>query len=154
MMEKGVLMMKIQDLEVIKSNQFKEKPQKDQIPFGTTFTDHMFLMDYEEEAGWCSPRIIPYSPLTLDPAAMIFHYGQTVFEGLKAYRTEDNRILLFRPEKNFQRLNLSSERLSIPPIDEDQVLNYLTELVSLEKDWVPATPGTSLYIRGVNEYFA
>lgn len=139
--------MKTKELQVVKSTQLKQKPSKDQIPFGTTFTDHMFVMDYTAESGWGCPRIIPYSPMTLDPAAMIFHYGQTVFEGLKAYRTEDDRILLFRPEKNFQRLNLSSERLSIPAIDEEVVMEYLTQLIHLEQDWVPATPGTSLYIR-------
>ncbi|PPA69316.1 branched-chain amino acid aminotransferase [Jeotgalibacillus proteolyticus] len=139
--------MKTAELEVVESQNKKEKPTQDQIPFGTTFTDHMFTMDYVEGEGWQEPKIIPYQPLTLDPAAVIFHYGQTVFEGLKAYRTKDNRILLFRPEKNFQRLNLSSERLSIPPIDEEQVLGYLTRLIQLEKDWVPETAGTSLYIR-------
>ncbi|WP_283154098.1 branched-chain amino acid aminotransferase [Guptibacillus hwajinpoensis] len=134
------------DLEIVKSTNLKAKPEKDQIPFGRTFTDHMFVMDYETEKGWFEPRIIPYEPITLDPAAMIFHYGQTVFEGLKAYRA-DNRILLFRPEKNLQRLNLSSERLSIPHIDEERVMGYLKELISLEQDWVPSTPGTSLYVR-------
>ncbi|MFC7063570.1 branched-chain amino acid aminotransferase [Halobacillus seohaensis] len=136
-----------QKLEIVKSKNLKPKPQSDQIPFGRTFTDHMFVMDYEVEKGWHDPRIVPYEPLTLDPAAMIFHYGQTVFEGLKAYRAEEDRILLFRPDMNFQRLNRSSERLSIPPIDEDQVMNHLTELISIEKDWVPSTEGTSLYIR-------
>lgn len=136
-----------QDLKIIKSENLKEKPSKDQIPFGKTFTDHMFIMDYETEKGWYDPRIIPYAPLTLDPAAMIFHYGQTVFEGLKAYKTQENTILMFRPEKNLQRLNLSSERLRIPKIDEEQVMGYLEELIRIEKDWVPSTPGTSLYIR-------
>ena len=134
------------DLEIVKSTNLKAKPEKDQIPFGRTFTDHMFVMDYETEKGWFEPRIIPYEPITLDPAAMIFHYGQTVFEGLKAYRSDD-RILLFRPEKNLQRLNLSSDRLSIPPIDEERVMGYLKELIHIEQDWVPSTPGTSLYVR-------
>ncbi|TDL31926.1 branched-chain amino acid aminotransferase [Jeotgalibacillus sp. S-D1] len=136
-----------QELKIIKCQNLKQKPSKDQIPFGRTFTDHMFIMDYETEKGWYDPRIIPYAPLTLDPAAMIFHYGQTVFEGLKAYKTQENSILMFRPEKNLQRLNLSSERLRIPKIDEEQVMGYLKELIRLEKDWVPSTPGTSLYIR-------
>ncbi|MGI8313844.1 branched-chain amino acid aminotransferase [Halobacillus mangrovi] len=134
-------------LTFIENNHKKEKPQTKEIPFGRTFTDHMFLMDYEEGKGWHEPRIAPYEPLTLDPAAMIFHYGQTVFEGLKAYRTDDDRILLFRPEKNFERLNQSSDRLSIPPIDEDEVMSYLKELLKIEKDWVPSFEGTSLYIR-------
>ncbi|WP_226582012.1 branched-chain amino acid aminotransferase [Halobacillus litoralis] len=131
----------------IEATHKKAKPQSKEIPFGRTFTDHMFVMDYESDKGWHEPRILPYEPLTLDPAAMIFHYGQTVFEGLKAYRTDDDRVLLFRPEKNFERLNLSSQRLSIPAIDEEEVLGYLKELVELEKDWVPSFEGTSLYIR-------
>ncbi|WP_027956031.1 branched-chain amino acid aminotransferase [Halobacillus kuroshimensis] len=134
-------------LPIVEAAYKKEKPETEQIPFGRTFTDHMFVMDYEEGKGWHKPRIVPYEPLTLDPAAMIFHYGQTVFEGLKAYRTDDGRVLLFRPEKNFERLNLSGDRLSIPPVDEDEVLGYLKELVALEKDWVPEFEGTSLYIR-------
>lgn len=135
------------EMEISTAASKKEKPSQDQVPFGTIFTDHMFVMDYELGKDWHNPRIVPYAPITLDPAAMIFHYGQTVFEGLKAYRTDDGRILLFRPEKNFQRLNLSSERLSIPPVDEEQVLNYLMRLLELEKDWVPSIEGTSLYIR-------
>src|SRR5690606_8909602 len=144
---KGVLTMTTYQLEVIENTSKKEKPVKDQVPFGTTFTDHMYILEYETEKGWYDPKIVPYGPISLDPAAMIFHYGQTVFEGMKAYRTEDGRILLFRPEKNFERLNLSSERLSIPAIDEQQALEHLTQLIKLEKEWVPKTPGTSLYIR-------
>ncbi|ASF41271.1 branched chain amino acid aminotransferase [Halobacillus halophilus] len=136
-----------QSLTTVESRLRKQKPDSGQIPFGRTFTDHMFVMDYEESKGWHEPRIVPYEPLTLDPAAMIFHYGQTVFEGLKAYRTDDGRVLLFRPEKNFERLNLSSERLSIPPIDEEAVMDYLKKLIDLERDWVPEFEGTSLYIR-------
>ncbi len=134
-------------LNIVETTHKKAKPESEKIPFGRTFTDHMFVMDYEADKGWHEPRVVPYEPLTLDPAAMIFHYGQTVFEGLKAYRTDDDRVLLFRPEKNFERLNLSSQRLSIPSIDEEEVLGYLKELVELEKDWVPAFEGTSLYVR-------
>ncbi|CDQ18547.1 branched chain amino acid aminotransferase apoenzyme [Halobacillus karajensis] len=134
-------------LNIVETDHKKAKPESEAIPFGRTFTDHMFVMDYQVDKGWHEPRIVPYEPLTLDPAAMIFHYGQTVFEGLKAYRTDDNRVLLFRPEKNFERLNQSSDRLSIPPIDEEEVLGYLTRLLELEKDWVPSFEGTSLYIR-------
>lgn len=134
-------------LEIVKAASLKTKPADDQLAFGRHFTDHMFVMDYSIETGWSQPRITPYEGITLDPAAVIFHYGQTVFEGMKAYRTEDNRILLFRPEKNFQRMNASSERLSVPPINEEEVLEYLMQLLSVEKDWIPASPGTSLYIR-------
>ncbi|TSB47091.1 branched-chain amino acid aminotransferase [Alkalicoccobacillus porphyridii] len=136
-----------QALEVMTATHHKTKPDPETLQFGKTFTDHMFIMDYSSENGWHSPRIIPYQPLTLDPAAMIYHYGQTVFEGLKAYRTDDDRILLFRPDENFKRLNRSSDRLSIPDIDEKMVLEYLSELLKLDKDWIPTYEGTSLYIR-------
>ncbi|MGO4886825.1 branched-chain amino acid aminotransferase [Anaerobacillus sp. MEB173] len=134
-------------LEIVKNQNKKAKPDPETIGFGKHFTDHMFLMNYEEGKGWYDPRIVPYGPISLDPSAKIFHYGQTVFEGLKAYRTEDNRILLFRPEENFKRLNLSNDRLSIPPVDEEFMLECLNELVKLEQDWVPDTEGQSLYIR-------
>lgn len=136
-----------QTLEIMTATHHKTKPDPETLEFGKTFTDHMFIMDYTIENGWHSPRIIPYQPLTLDPAAMIYHYGQTVFEGLKAYRTDDDRVLLFRPDQNFKRLNLSSDRLSIPDIDTDIVLDYLNELVKLDKEWIPTYEGTSLYIR-------
>ncbi|OLO42479.1 branched chain amino acid aminotransferase [Alkalihalophilus pseudofirmus] len=136
-----------EQLTIIESTNKKNRLADDQLVFGKHFTDHMFVMDYSIDKGWHDPRITPYETITLDPAAMIFHYGQTVFEGLKAYRTEDNRILLFRPEKNFERMNRSSERLSIPSVDEKLVLHYLKELLRIDQDWVPATEGYSLYIR-------
>ncbi|MBP3950365.1 branched-chain amino acid aminotransferase [Bacillus suaedae] len=122
-------------------------PKTEDLVFGKHYTDHMFVMDYQEGKGWYDPRIVPYESITLDPAAMVFHYGQTVFEGLKAYRTEDNQIKLFRPDENFKRLNRSSERLSMPQINEKDVLNYLKELIKIDQDWVPAEDGYSLYIR-------
>ncbi|MED1560310.1 branched-chain amino acid aminotransferase [Alkalihalobacillus alcalophilus ATCC 27647 = CGMCC 1.3604] len=134
-------------LQIIRTMHPKEKPDVNKVKFGSVFTDHMFKMNYTVNKGWHDPKIIPYQPVTLDPAAMIFHYGQTVFEGLKAYRTEDDQILLFRPDQNFQRLNRSSERLSIPHVDEEEVLYYLKQLIALEKEWVPKGEGTSLYIR-------
>lgn len=134
-------------VEIVKASNLKLKPEDDKLGFGRYFTDHMLVMDYSIETGWTGPRITPYEPIALDPAAVIFHYGQTAFEGMKAYRTEDNRILLFRPEKNFSRLNASSERLSMPPINEEEVLEYVKQLISVEKDWVPTSKGTSLYIR-------
>ncbi|KHF40405.1 branched-chain amino acid aminotransferase [Halalkalibacter okhensis] len=131
----------------IENKDKKTKPDADKIAFGKHYSDHMFVMDFQADKGWYDPRIVPYEPITLDPAAMIFHYGQTVFEGLKAYRTPSDRILLFRPEKNFRRLNLSSDRLSIPAIDEDLALSYLKQLLEVEKEWVPKAEGNSLYIR-------
>ena len=125
----------------------KEKPEIDKLGFGQIFTDHMFVLDYTEGHGWHDPRIIPYQPLTLDPSCMVFHYGQTVFEGLKAYKTKEKEVLLFRPDQNFKRLNKSSERMSIPALDEQLVLEGLKQLVSIDRDWIPEAPGTSLYIR-------
>ena len=126
----------------------KPKPQDEsKLGFGHIFTDHMFIMDYNRDKGWHSPRIVPFGPLSLSPATMCLHYGQEVFEGMKAYRTADDKIQLFRPEENFKRLNVSNERLVIPPIDEELALHALNELVKIDRDWVPHTDGASLYIR-------
>ncbi|WP_107839779.1 branched-chain amino acid aminotransferase [Metasolibacillus meyeri] len=125
----------------------KEKPTAEQLGFGKHFTDHMFMMDYTIEQGWHNARIIPYQPISLDPSAMIFHYGQSVFEGMKAYKTPAGDVQLFRPERNFKRLNISNDRLCIPAIDEQFALDALKQLLSIDKDWVPSEPGTSLYIR-------
>lgn len=126
----------------------KEKP-KDQskLGFGQYFTDHMFIMNYEAGKGWINPRIVPYGPLCLDPSAMCLHYGQEVFEGLKAYLSPEGKVLLFRPDENFKRLNRSNERMVIPQFDEEFVLKALMELINIEKEWIPTAPGTSLYIR-------
>lgn len=125
----------------------KPKPQNDQLQFGRYFTDHMFMMEYHHQKGWYDGKIIPYQSITLDPASMIFHYGQTVFEGLKAYATKDGGIQLFRPEENIERLNRSNQRMCIPEIDPELALAAVKELVKFEKDWVPDAEGTSLYIR-------
>ncbi len=125
----------------------KPKPANDQLGFGKYFTDHMFIMDYDSGEGWHHPRIIPYQPIPLDPAAKVFHYGQTVFEGMKAYKTPEGRILMFRPYKNLQRLNKSNARLSIPSLDEGLVMEALSQLIRVDEDWVPDEHGTSLYIR-------
>ncbi|WP_010532003.1 branched-chain amino acid aminotransferase [Lentibacillus jeotgali] len=125
----------------------KEKPKSDQLEFGTIFTDHMFMMDYTADKGWHDPRIVPYEPLNIEPSAMVFHYGQSVFEGMKAYLTSDGDAQLFRPQRNFSRMNHSNSRLCIPPIDEAFALKALKQLVGLEKDWIPEAEGTSLYIR-------
>lgn len=145
--QQGVLVMKEHDMQITLSTTKKEKPQADQLEFGKQFTDHMFIMDYTQGQGWHDPRIVPYQPLSLEPSAMIFHYGQSVFEGLKAYASPEDEIILFRPEKNFQRLNSSNSRLCIPDIDVDFALKALKTLISVDKDWVPQVEGTSLYIR-------
>lgn len=135
------------DIKIIKSNNLKQKPDANNLGFGNIFTDHMFMMDYTEGIGWHDPVIMPYQPLTLEPSAMVFHYGQEMFEGMKAYRTKEDKVLLFRPEKNIRRTNITNDRLCIPQIDEDDMLQSIKELVRVEKDWIPEVEGTSLYIR-------
>lgn len=130
-----------------KADSLKEHPEDSKLGFGTFFTDHMFNMDYNPEKGWHNPRIEPYAPLEMDPSTMVLHYGQAIFEGLKAYRTGSGDIQLFRPRDNFKRMNRSAHRLCIPQLDEDAVIEGMLELLKLEKSWVPSEPGTSLYIR-------
>lgn len=135
------------EIRIEKTNNPKEKLDPTKLVFGTEFTDHMFIMDYDEGKGWHDPRIVPYGPIELSPAAMVFHYAQETFEGLKAYRTLSGDIQLFRPYENARRLNRSNERMCIPPIDEEDFVGALKELIQLDKDWVPSEEGTSLYIR-------
>ena len=135
------------EIKVTKTTNPKQKPDEGNLPFGTCFTDHMFTMDYTEGQGWHDAQILPYGPISLEPACSVFHYAQEVFEGLKAYKTEDGSIQLFRPTENLARMNRSNERMCIPQIDEAFVLDALKQLVALEKDWIPTAPGTSLYIR-------
>ena len=138
----------MQTITVERTSAPKAKPaDQTKLGFGGIFTDHMFLMDYDVGKGWHDPRIVPYGPLPLDPAAMCLHYGQEVFEGMKAYPSPDGSIRLFRPELNMRRLNLSCERLCIPAFDEALALEALKQLVRLDADWVPTLEGTSLYIR-------
>jgi branched-chain amino acid aminotransferase len=134
-------------ITIKKADKLKPLPDSSSLGFGTLFTDHMFNMDYIPEKGWCNPRIEPYAPIMMDPATMVLHYGQAVFEGLKAYRTPKGSIQLFRPQDNFKRLNRSCQLLCIPELDEKFLLNALKELISIEKNWVPAALETSLYIR-------
>jgi branched-chain amino acid aminotransferase len=117
------------------------------LSFGRLFTDRMFLVEWKATEGWVNARIQPYAPFVLDPSALVFHYAQEIFEGLKAYKWADGSIALFRPEINARRFNLSAERLCIPEVPEDLFLDAITQLVRLEKDWVPGSEGTSLYIR-------
>lgn len=136
-----------QEIKIERTTSPKAKPDQNHLGFGDFFTDHMFVMDYTEGKGWHDPRIVPYGPLSLDPATMVFHYGQAIFEGLKAYKAVDGRILLFRPYKNMERANISNERLCIPPIDVDFAVNAVKTLVNVDKDWIPEAEDTSLYIR-------
>jgi branched-chain amino acid aminotransferase len=117
------------------------------LGFGKYFTDRMLLIEWKAGQGWCDARIEPYGPLQLDPSCTVFHYAQEIFEGLKAYKWEDGRIALFRPEMNARRFNQSADRLCMPDLPEKQFLDGIKKLVSLERDWIPTTAGTSLYIR-------
>ncbi len=135
------------NISITKTANPKQKPDKNNLGFGQYFTDHMFIMDYTEGKGWHDARIVPYAPLELDPSCMVLHYGQAIFEGLKAYKTKNGEILLFRPEKNMERVNSSNDRLVIPRIDVDFGVKAIKELVKVDADWIPDAPGTSLYIR-------
>lgn len=117
------------------------------LGFGKVFSDHMFVMDYDKERGWHDARIVPYAPIMLYPSTTCLHYAQTTFEGLKAYRSEKDEILLFRPELNFKRLNMSNERLCIPTLDEEFCLHALKKLLEIDEKFVPHKDGSSLYIR-------
>lgn len=135
------------DLKITKTKMSKQLPDASKLGFGQLFTDHMFNMDFNPEQGWHNARIEPYAPIVMDPATMVLHYGQAIFEGLKAYRTSSGKIQLFRPDENMVRFNRSARFVCIPEIDEAFALRALKKLVSIEKEWVPRTPETSLYIR-------
>ena len=124
-------------------------PSEEKLGFGVYFSDHMFRMDYLQGKGWHSPRIEPYGPLSLDPTALFLHYGQQVFDGLKAFRQGDGAIKLFRPRDYLERMNRSARRLCMPSVDTGFVLEAFKELVGIDQDWVPGKRGTSLYIRPV-----
>lgn len=134
-------------IKIEKSKYPKQKPDQNNLGFGQYFADHMFIMDYTEGKGWHDPRIVPYSNLELNPATMTLHYGQAIFEGLKAYKAPNGRILLFRPEQNMKRLNISNRRMCIPEIDEKFAVKAIKTIVRLEREWIPTAEGTSLYIR-------
>lgn len=136
------------NIRIEKTKNPKEIPGEDNpLVFGTIFTDHMFIMDYETGKGWYDPRIVEYQKISLEPSAMVFHYGQEMFEGLKAYKAEDGRTLLFRPDKNIERANNTNRRICIPEIPEEDFLQAIKELVKIDEAWIPTKPGTSLYIR-------
>lgn len=134
-------------MKIIKREVLKEKPDFNALGFGKIFTDYMFVMDYEEGKGWIDPRIEPYGPISLEPSAMIFHYGQETFEGLKAYKNEKGEVRMFRMRDNLERLNRSNDRMGMPAIDVDFVFEAIKTLVDLEREWIPTLPETSLYVR-------
>ncbi len=133
--------------EFIKREELKPKPDFSSLKFGKTFTDYMFIMEYEEGIGWHSAYIRPYGPIEMSPSSCILHYAQGLFEGMKAYKNDNGDVYLFRPLENFKRLNDGCDRLCIPQIDSDFVLTALKELLRIESDWIPDVDGASLYIR-------
>ncbi|MBQ9624924.1 MAG: branched-chain amino acid aminotransferase [Clostridia bacterium] len=136
------------DLKVTLTDKPKAKfTDEGALGFGRIFTDHMFTMEYEKGKGWFNHKIIPYSDFVLDPATVVFHYGQEIFEGMKAYRDESGAVRIFRAERNFARMNDSCERLCMAKFDEKEAMEALIKLLEIEKDWIPTSLGTSLYIR-------
>lgn len=125
----------------------KPKVDEKELGFGKVFTDNMFVMNYDVKKGWHDPRIIPFGPFEISPASIVLHYAPEIFEGMKAYRTEEGNVQLFRPIENIKRMNISAERMCLPKIDEDFFLKALKTLIEIEQDWVPSAPYTSLYIR-------
>lgn len=133
-------------LDIMTKEKLLPKPGQ-KLNFGHVFTEHMFVMNYDEGQGWHDARIVPFQNISLSPAAAVFHYGQEVFEGLKAYKGEDGKVFLFRPDMNAKRSNDSCARLVIPPIPEEDFVQAVKAIVDADKDWIPTDPGTSLYVR-------
>jgi branched-chain amino acid aminotransferase len=128
-------------------DQLKKKPAQDNLGFGIHFTDHMFFMKWDKQNGWHDMQISPYHDFQVNPAAMVFHYGQAIFEGMKAYKAKAGQIYLFRPRDNFERMNASAARMCMPRLPIDKVLKSLKALVYLDRDWIPTGGGATLYIR-------
>ncbi len=135
------------NITVRKAEQRRSLPEGTQLPFGRYFTDHMFIMDFDRQRGWHDQRIVPYGPISLDPAAAVLHYAQEAFEGLKAWRSDSGRVHLFRPDRHAQRLQATTARLCMPAIEPDLFMKALLAFVSIERSWVPSQPNASLYIR-------
>jgi len=134
-------------IRITRAATLKTHPKDSELGFGTVFTDHLFLLDYREGKGWYDPRIEPYGPFALDPAAAVLHYAQSVFDGLKAFRGRGGQVRLFRPQKHIERMNNSAKRLCIPPLDPELALRSLVALVDLDRGWVPSSRGHALYVR-------
>ncbi|AXT56175.1 branched-chain amino acid aminotransferase [Aquimarina sp. AD1] len=136
-----------QEIEITKINESKiSQVDFEKLAFGKVFTDHMFICDYVN-GEWQTPKIVPYGPLTLDPSARVFHYGQAVFEGMKAYKDDQGDTFLFRPDENFKRINKSAERLAMPEFPEEYFFDGLNTLLKLDNEWIKSGFGNSLYIR-------
>ena len=135
------------EIKITKAQVLKEKPDSSTLGFGKIFTDHMFMMDWNDEKGWYNARIVPFENISLHPASTVLHYGSEIFEGLKAYRRKDGKVQMFRPIENIRRMNRSAERLCLPQIPEEDALQILETFVGIEQDWTPSAEGTSLYLR-------
>lgn len=135
------------EIKIERAKTLKEKPNQNNLGFGTYFTDHMFMMDYTEGVGWHDARIVPYAPIAMDPATMVLHYAQETFEGLKAYRNPKGEITLFRPEMNARRMINSNKRICMAELPEDMFVEAVEAIVKYEQDWIPTAKDTSLYIR-------
>ena len=135
------------NISITKTQSPKVKPDSSILGFGQYFTDHMFIMDYSAKEGWHDARIVPFGPIALHPASTVLHYGSEIFEGMKAYRRADGKVQMFRPLENIRRMNNSAERMCLPQIPEEDMLEALLTLVRLEEEWVPSANGTSLYLR-------
>ena len=135
------------EIKIVENANKVTLPPESELGFGHYFTNHMFVMDYEDGKGWHDARIVPFGYISLHPASTVLHYGAEIFEGLKAYRTADGDIQLFRPWENIKRMNRSAERMCLPEIDEDDMLEILNTFVKHESEYVPKSFGTSLYLR-------
>ncbi len=134
------------EIKIQKAEKLKEKPDFSNLGFGKYFTDHMFVMDYSDKEGWHDARIIPFGYIPIHPASTVLHYGAEIFEGMKAYKTEDG-YQMFRPYENAKRFNNSAERMCLPQIDEELFVKSITELINIDYSWIPDSEGASLYIR-------
>src|SRR6266568_6942265 len=135
------------DIPVHLTKEPKPRPAESTLGFGKYFTDHMFVMDWAPGKEWHSPRVVPYGPLSLDPAAAVLHYGQAMFEGMKAFRTADGRVCLFRVDRHVKRMHGGAPRLCMPPPAEDLLRDGIAAVVRTDRDWVPSAHGTAVYIR-------
>jgi branched-chain amino acid aminotransferase len=139
--------MKAETIDMKKTTNSKiEQVDFNNLSFGKVYSDHMMYCDYEN-GHWQRPQIVPYGPMKFDPSTKVFHYGQAVFEGMKAFKDDDDQVWLFRPEKNFKRINKSSKRLAIPEFPEDYFFESLKALLKIDHNWVKKGQGNSLYIR-------
>jgi len=134
-------------IRITRATAKKPRPKDDELGFGTVFTDHMFVTDFQEEKGWYDPRVEPYGPLSLDPATAVLHYAQEIFEGLKAYRAPDGGVTLFRADSNARRFRDSAARMAMAQLPEELFLGSIRELIKIDHEWVPTDPDGSLYLR-------